>query len=152
MTLLFQISYPASWVMKSTLCVLHCWGASFINSSRLSSSHPELCSVTTVALEAEENCINQMTGKKKKENEVIFPVEDQGKRHHLLLQWQWLWGLLRDITLVSFWLHTNAHVKIYGEIKAPCNGGHERFIKRNWVNNCNPAWDASKWQDLVFQG
>lgn len=47
--------YPASWVMKFTLCVFHCWGATFINSSRLSSSHPASCSVTTVALEAEGN-------------------------------------------------------------------------------------------------
>lgn len=110
--------YPASWVMKSTPCVFHRWGATFINSSHLSSSHPLSCSVTTAALEAEGNCINQMRGEKRKENEVIFPVKDQGKRHHLLLQWQPLWGLLRDITLVYFWLHINAYVKIYGEIKA----------------------------------
>lgn len=65
--------------------------------------------------------LTKWQGGKKKEKEVIFPVKDQGKRHHLPLQWQQLWGLLRDIPLVHFWLPINAHIKICGEIKATSN-------------------------------
>lgn len=109
--------YPASWVMKSTL---------FFTVD----GHPSsIAAVSPAPIPHRAEWWKWfwrlkktvLTKWQKKAKEVIFHVKDQGKKHHLLLQWHWLYGLLKDITLVHFWLRTNVNIKIYSEIKATSN-------------------------------